>query len=165
YHANVNVHGDTHITAVGDVTLGSTIDVTATAKAAAGPDKGNFDETLAYKKGDVVTDTDGKRYAATSDVAASTTHPKDDTSLLSGHRTEAKDSDAAIAATFVLALSKSQLSGTSWIKSGGNVGITSSVKTSADSTGDAESAGSGAGIAVAVFVTDSEAFVDSKADT
>ena len=42
YHANVNVHGDTHITATGNVTLASTIDVTATAKAAAGPDKGNW---------------------------------------------------------------------------------------------------------------------------
>src|SRR5262249_29135492 len=163
FHANVNVHGDTHITAVGDVTLGGTIDVTATSKAAAGPDKGHFDPTLAYHKGAVGTDTDGKRYAASSDVAASTTHPKDDTSLLTGHWSEAKDSDAAVAATFVLALSKSQLSGTSSIKStGGNVSITSNVKTSASSSGDAELGGSGAGVAIAVFVTDSEAYVDSK---
>ena len=56
YHANVNVHGDTQITATGNVTLASTIDVTATSKAAAGPDMGTWVSGTNYTKGDVVTD-------------------------------------------------------------------------------------------------------------
>ncbi|HEX4526420.1 MAG TPA: hypothetical protein VH108_06715, partial [Gaiellaceae bacterium] len=167
YHANVNVHGDTHITATGDVALGSTIDVTASGKASAGtsPDKGAFDTSTFYSQGDVVTDTDGKQYIATSDVAASSTHPKDDTGLF-GNWKALSDSDAAVAATFVLALGQSQLSGTSFINSsGGKVGITSSVKTNVSTDGSAELGKSGAGIGVAVFVTDSEAFVDSVATT
>ena len=55
YHANVNVHGDTHITATGNVTLASTIDVTATGKAAGGPDKGDWASGTGYRKGDVVS--------------------------------------------------------------------------------------------------------------
>src|SRR5262249_19781967 len=84
---------------------------------------------------------------------------------LFGNWKELKDSDAAVAATFVLALSKSQLSGTSWINSAGKVALTSLVKTNVSSDGSAELGKSGAAIAVAVFITDSEAYVDSKAPT
>jgi hypothetical protein len=166
YHASVNIHGDTHITAVGDVVLSSTIDVTASGKASAGtsPDKGNFDTTAFYDKGDVVTDTDGNKYIATSDVAPSSNHPMNNTGLFDDWKA-LKDSDAAIAATFVLALSKSRLSGTSWISSGGKVAVTSLVKTNVSTDGSAELGSSGAGVAVAVFVTNSEAIVDSTAAT
>ncbi|HET7128249.1 MAG TPA: hypothetical protein VFJ93_04150, partial [Gaiellaceae bacterium] len=165
YHASVNIHGDTHITAVGDVILASTIDVTASGKASAGtsPDKGAFSESDSYQKGDVVTDG-GTQYIATADVGPSTTHPASDTGLF-GNWKALKDSDAAVAATFVLALSKSQLSGTSWISSGGKVAVTSLVKTNVSTDGSAELGSSGAGIAVAVFVTDSQAIVDSTAAT
>ena len=61
---------------------------------------------------------------------------------------------------------KSQLSGTSSITtSTGDVAITSNVKTNVATTADASAAGLGAGIAVAVFVTDSEAYIDSTAAT
>src|SRR5205823_3380197 len=90
YYATVDVHGNTQITATGTVKLSSTIDVRATAKAAAGADRGDFSTGTAYTKGDLVKDIDGKKYAATKDVAASSTHPKDDTGLL-GKWTEAKD--------------------------------------------------------------------------
>ena len=95
----------------------------------------------------------------------STTHPKDDTGLLDAW-TEAKSKNASVAATFVLALGKSQLSGTSWITtSAGDVAISSNVKTNVTTNADASAAGLGAGIAVAVFVTDSEAYIDSTAAT
>ena len=165
YHATVDVHGATHITAAGNVKLQSTIDATASASAKAGPDLGAFSTGTFYKKGDVVTDTDNKRYAATSDVAPSSTHPKDDTNLLTGHWTEAKDHDSSAAATFVLALATSRLTGSSWITTTGDVAITTSIKTHVATTGDASAAGSGAGISVAVFVTDSEAYIDSNAAT
>ena len=89
--------------------------MTATAKAAAGPDKGDFDESLSYQKADVVKDVDGKKYAATSDVGPSATHPKDDTGLLGNWRL-AEQKDSAVVAAFVLATGKSQLSGASLIR-------------------------------------------------
>src|SRR4029453_19020964 len=39
YHANVNIHGDSRLIATGNVTLSSSVDVTATATAGAGPDE------------------------------------------------------------------------------------------------------------------------------
>ena len=168
YHANVNVHGDTHITTTGNVTLASTIDLTATGKAAAGPDKGDWASGTGYAKGDVVMASDGKRYAATKDIVASSgddVDPATHNSLLDPW-TEAKSKNASVAATFVLAFGKSQLSGTSWISSSsGDVLISSNVKTNVTTTADASAAGLGAGIAVAVFLTDSEAFIDSTAAT
>ena len=62
----------------------------------------------------------------------------------------------------MLAIAKSQLSGTSAISAAGDdVAITSNVKTNVTTNADSSASGLGAGIAVAVFVTDSEAFVDS----
>ena len=85
YHANVNVHGASLIVAAGDVTLASTIDVTATAHAAAGPDEGNWVSGTSYTKGDVVTDPlDSKKYAATEDIASSTDEPNTNDGLLGG---------------------------------------------------------------------------------
>ena len=168
YHANVNVHGDSHVTATGNVTLASTIDVTATGNAAAGPDKGVWASGTGYTKGDVVKGSDGKRYAATKDIVASS---GDDVDPVSHHGlldpwTEAKSKNASVAATFVLALSRSQLSGTSWIStSAGDVSISSNVKTKVTTNADSSAAGLGAGIAVAVFVTDSQAYIDSTAAT
>ena len=165
YHANVNVHGSSQISATANVTLSSTVDVTATANAAAGPDKGDWVSGTNYTKGDVVTDTfDSKRYAATKDITPSTTAPHSDSGVL-GAWTEATSHDSSIAATFVLASGKSQLSGKSSISTPtGDVSITSSVKTKVSSAADSSASGSGAGIAVVVFVTDSEAYIDSNAD-
>ena len=77
YHADVNVHGASQITATGNVTLSSAIDVTATGNAAAVPTRA-LRPRARYAKGDIVKDTDGKRYAATKDIVAdrATTHPR-----------------------------------------------------------------------------------------
>ena len=167
YHANVNVHGASQITATGAVTLSSAVDVTAKGNAAGGPDKGNW-AAGSYTKGDIVKGSDGKRYAATKDIVAGSSDDKDPVSnhgLLDAW-TEAKDHDASVAATFVLAIAKSQLSGTSAISAAGqNVTIGSNVKTNVSTNADSSASGLGAGIAVAVFVTQSEAFIDSNAAT
>ncbi len=166
YHASVNIHGTSVITASGDVTISSTVDVTATANAAAGSDKGNWAASTAYTKGDVVKGSDTKRYAATKDIASG-----DDPDPVSNHGlldpwSEAKDHDSSVAATFVLATGKSQLSDTSSVSAAGHdVKITSSVRTKVTSNADSSAAGLGAGIAVAVFVTNSQAFIDSNAAT
>ena len=169
YYATVDVHGDSHITATGNVTLASTIDVTAAARAAAGPNKGNWNGTVdGYSKGDVVTDTDGKKYAATDDFIAanlSNPHPKDDTGLL-GKWTLAEQKDSSVALASVIAFGKTRLSGTSVIAaSSGAVALSSNVKTDITGAADSTLAGSGAGIAVVVIVTSSEAFIDSNAAT
>ncbi|MHB1244386.1 MAG: beta strand repeat-containing protein, partial [Gaiellaceae bacterium] len=166
YYATVDVHGASTITATGDVTLASSVDVTASARAASGPDKGNWVSGTAYTKGDVVTDTtDSKKYAATKDMASSTTAPSGDTGLL-GNWAEAEQKDASVVAVSVIAIGTSKLSDTSTISAAsGAVALTSNVKTSIASDADSSSAGSGAGIAVAVLVTTSEAFVDSSAAT
>ena len=65
-----------------------------------------------------------------------------------------------------MATATSQLSDTSTISaSAGNVKITASMKTNITTIADATLSGSGAGIAISVVVTDSEAFVDSSAPT
>src|SRR5205807_2517100 len=70
YYANVNVYGGSTLTAVGDVTLASNVDVTSTANAV--PVKGNWVSGTAYSKGDVVIDTtNNKRYSAKNDIASS----------------------------------------------------------------------------------------------
>ncbi|MFL6035275.1 MAG: beta strand repeat-containing protein, partial [Gaiellaceae bacterium] len=167
YHANVNVHGASQITATGNVTLSSAVDVTAKGNAAGGPDKGNW-AAGSYTKGDIVKGSDGKRYAATKDIVAGSSDDKDPVSnhgLLDAW-TEAKDHDASVAATFVLAIAKSQLSGTSAISAPGkDVSIGSNVKTNVSTNADSSASGLGAGIAVAVFVTQSGAFIDSNAAT
>ncbi|HEX5588659.1 MAG TPA: hypothetical protein VFX65_00020, partial [Candidatus Limnocylindrales bacterium] len=165
YFATVNVHGASTITAAGNVTLSSTVDVTATANAAAGPDKGAWVAGTGYSKGDVVKGSDDKRYAATKDIVAgsadSNKDPVGNHGLLDPW-TEAKDHDASVAATFVLAIGRSQLSGTSSISTPtGDVTISSSVKTKVATNADSSASGLGAGIAVAVFVITSEAFIDS----
>jgi hypothetical protein len=166
YHANVNVHGASLITASGDVTMSSSVDVTAKATAGAGADKGDWVSGSNYTKGDVVKDTaDGKKYAATSDILNSTTAPHDDDGLL-GKWTKAEQKDSSVVASFVLATSKTQLSDTSSITAVGNdVALGSSVKTSVESTADSALSSSGAAIAVIVLITSSEAFVDSNAAT
>src|SRR5262249_52746481 len=70
YHANVNVHGATVITATGNVTLGSAIDVRATANANGGADTGAWVSGTLYTKGQIVTDG-AKRWVATKDITAS----------------------------------------------------------------------------------------------
>ena len=164
YHAAVNVHGASVITGTDDVSLSSTVDVTATANAAAGADRGPWTSGTDYVKGDVVTDN-GTRYTATKEITNSTDNPDGHHGILDPW-TEAKDHDSSVAATFVFATGKSQLSGTSSISANGKkVSITSSVKTKVTSNADSSTAGSGAGIGVAVFVTSSEAFIDSSAAT
>ena len=112
-------------------------------------------------KGDVVTDpADNKRYAAKNDLTPSTTAPSAD----STNWDDVDSKDTSVTAAQVQATGKSQLSDTSVISAtGGNVKITSSVKTNITSIADSSLAGSGAGISVAVLTTDSEAFVDSTA--
>ena len=164
YHATVSVRGASAIAAVGNVTMTSTIDVTATASAAPGNLIGAWVSGTDYTKGDIVTDDDGLKYAATKDIVNSTTQPKNDTGLL-GAWTKAEQKDSAVVAAFVLALAKSHLSGTGTIDTNGAVKLASDVKTNVTSTANAESSGSGAGIAVIVMITDSQAFIDSTAPT
>src|SRR5581483_10409644 len=101
YHANVNVHGATVITATGDVTLASAIDVRATANANGGADTGPWVSGTLYTKGQIVTDG-GKRWVATKDITPSnsTDAPSTHHGLLDSW-SEAKDHDASVAATFV----------------------------------------------------------------
>ena len=161
YDASVNIHGASTVTATGDVTLSSTVSVTATASAAGGPDKGNWTSGIAYNKGDVVTDTtDGNRYDAKDNIAAvdNTAAPSTD----STHWEKADSKDSSVAATVLVANAKSQLSDTSSISAtNGNVKISSSMTSTITTVADSSAAGSGAGIAVGVVVTDSEAFIDS----
>ena len=113
----------------------------------------------------MVKDDDGKKYVATKDLAPSTTHPKNDTGLL-GNWSKAEEKDTAVVAAFVLATASSRVTGTSSVDADtGDVSVTSNIKTSVTSHADATSGGSGAGIAVAVMVTSSEAYVDSTAST
>ena len=164
YHATVDVHGASLITATGNVTLASSIDVTATANAAGGPFKGNWVSGTNYTKGDIVLDTtDSTRYAATSDITPSTTAPNADSGLLGKWR-KAEQKDSSVIAAFVLALAKTRLSGTSAIAAGNDddVALSSNVKTSVTTAADASSTGSGASVAVVVMITNSEAYVDSK---
>ena len=163
YYANVNVYGNSTLTAVGDVTLASNVDVTSTANAV--PVKGNWVSGTAYSKGDVVIDTtNNKRYAASKDLAAgvSTTAPSGDSTNWS----DASGAGSAIAASTFISHAISHLSDTSTITtSGGNVTISASLKSNITTLGNAIQSGSGAGIAVGVLVTDSEAYVDSTAAT
>ncbi|HTZ05978.1 MAG TPA: carbohydrate-binding protein, partial [Gaiellaceae bacterium] len=160
YTAEVNVHGASSITASGDVTMASSVDVTATANAAGGPDKGTWDASASYSKGDVVT-YNGKRYDAKNDVHSATAPDSDATNW---EVADAKDS--SVAATVLVANSTSKLTDTSSITaSSGNVKITSSLSSSITTVADSSAAGSGAGIAVGVVVTDSEAYIDSTATT
>ena len=165
YSATINVHGGSTITATGDVTLASTVNVTATANSN-GIDKGTWTSGLAVSKGDVVTDpSDGKRYAAQKDItgAADTTNPSSAPSTDWGN---VDNSDSSVAASSLIATGTSQLSGTSTISAGTHtVKITSKVTTNLTTNGDSSLAGSGAGISVAVLNTDSEAFIDSTATT
>ncbi len=163
YYANVNVYGNSTLTAVGDVTLASNVDVTSTANAV--PVKGNWVSGTAYSKGDVVIDTtNNKRYAASKDLASgvSTTAPSGDSTNWS----DASGAGSAVAASTFISHAISHLSDTSTITtSGGNVTISASLKSNITTLGNAIQSGSGAGIAVGVLVTDSEAYVDSTAAT
>jgi len=163
YQATINVHGASVITATsGNVTMASKTTVNATANANGGPDQGTWTSGNSYKKGDVVTDaTDGNRYDAKKDVATDTTAPSQD----STNWEKANTKDAAVTAAQILANAKSQLSDTSAISATGNVSITSNLTTNIQATADASTAGSGAGIAIVVLTTDSEAFIDSSAAT
>ena len=157
YGASINVHGNSSITATGDVTLASTVNVTGTANG----QPVNWVSSKDYKKDDVVVDG-GKNFSAKADIAAvdDTTAPH----LDSTHWQDATGQNAAVAASSLVATATSQLSGMSTISaSAGNVKITSSLKTNITTIADATLSGSGAGIAIAVVVTDSEAFVDSTA--
>ena len=160
YNASVDVHSASAITATGNVTFASSVDVTATADAAGGPDKGSWTSGVAYKKGDVVTNPgDGKRYDAKSDVTSATSPDADSTNW---EVADAKDS--SVAATVLVANATSKLTDTSSISAtSGDVKITSAMTTSVMTIADSSAAGSGAGIAVGVVVTDSEAYVDSTA--
>ncbi len=159
YYATVNVHGNSSLTAGGNVTLASSVDVTATANAV--PVKGTWVSGTAYSKNDVVIDpSDGKRYSAKNDIASSTTAP----SSASADWDDASGHDSAVAASTLVANSTSNLSGTSTISAtSGNVTISSNLKSSITTQADATQSGSGAGIAVGVVVTHSEAFIDSTA--
>ena len=161
YYANVNVYGGSTLTAVGDVTLASTVDVASTANAV--PVKGNWVSGTAYSRGDVVIDTtNNKRYSAKNDIASSTTAPSSD----SGNWDDASGAGSAVAASTFISHAISHLSDTSTITtSGGNVTISASLKSNITTLGNAIQSGSGAGIAVGVLVTDSEAYVDSTAVT
>src|ERR1700674_4142567 len=161
YQATINVHGSSTITASsGNVKIASVTDVIASANAAGGADKGAWSSGFPYKKGDIVTDG-GKRFAALNDVTSATNPGFEPT-----NRKDAKPSDSSVTVAQVLANAKSQLSGASSISApGGDVSITSNLKTNITSTADSTGAGSGAGIAIAVLTTDSEAFVDSTAAT
>ncbi|MCY7286954.1 MAG: hypothetical protein LH624_01545, partial [Cryobacterium sp.] len=164
YTAAVNIHGASTITATGgDVTLDSTVDVTASANALGGPDRGNWVSGTAYTEGDVVTDpTDSKRYAAKNDITISTTAPSGD----APNWEDAINKDSSVAATLLVASATSQLSGTSVISAArGSVTISSTMTTYVNTAADSSASGSGAGIAVGVVVTKSEAFVDSTAAT
>ena len=145
--------------------MASSIDVTATANAAGGPFKGNWVSGTNYTKGDIVLDTtDSTRYAATSDITPSTTAPNADSGLLGKWR-KAEQKDSSVIAAFVLALAKTRLSRTKAIAAGdgGDVALSSNVKTSVTTAADAcVHPGSGASVAVVVMITNSEAYVDSK---
>ena len=94
YSATVNIHGGTSITASGNVTLASNVDVTATANAT--PIKGTWSASTAYLKNDVVIDsTDGKRYSATSNVGPSATPPSSDSGQL-GRREQPRLGDRSV---------------------------------------------------------------------
>ncbi len=161
YGASINIHGSSAITSSGDVTLASTVNVTGTANGR----PVNWITGKEYSKGDVVIDPiDGNLYSANADITAAnnTSAPSTDSSDWS----TAKGQNAAVAASSLVATATSQLSGTSSISApSGNVKITSSVTSNITTTADATQSKSGAGIAVGVVVTDSEAFVDSTAPT
>ena len=158
YDAKVDIHGTTTITAGGNVTVSSTVDVTATA--AANGTLGNWVSGNSYAKDDVVVDTSdsNKHYKATNAVTSDTTAPHSDSA-----NWELVDSkDSSIAATVLVASALSRLTDTSSIAAtSGTVNISSSMTTNVTTTADSSLSGSGAGIAVGIVVTDSEAYVDS----
>ena len=162
YTASVKIHGASAITAGGDVTASSTVDVTATANSA-GQDAGSWSSATAYLEDQVVTDpADDKRYKAKNNVGPSATSPSADTT----NWEDVDSKDTSVAAAQVYASGTSQLSGTSAILAAtGAVKIKSNVKTNITTKGDSTLAGSGAGIAIVVLTTFSKAFIDSTAAT
>ncbi|HEV8463176.1 MAG TPA: hypothetical protein VGQ38_20990, partial [Gaiellaceae bacterium] len=162
YKADVNIHGASTITAGADVSLTSAVDVTSTANAV--PVKGNWVSGTNYDSGDVVIDPfDNKRYSAKNDVHPSTTAPHSD----SANWDDASGKGSAIAASTFISHALTHLSDTGSINAGttGNVTLSASLKSNITTIGDATQSGSGAGIAVAVLITDSEAYIDSTAGT
>ena len=158
YGASIDIGGSSSITATGDVTLASTVNVIGTAN---GKPLG-WDITKDYKKDDVVTYND-KLYKCLVTTCAALANGPPDTDTTNW--ASADGQNAALAASVLVATAKSQLSGTSAISSGGNVKITASLTTNITTEADATLSKSGAAFAVGVVVTDSEAFVDSTATT
>ncbi|MES1247222.1 MAG: hypothetical protein ABUS54_06080, partial [Actinomycetota bacterium] len=160
YTATIDVKGSSTLTATGNVTMASTVDVAATADAAGGPDKGAWTSGTSYAKGDVVTASDGKRYAAKSAIANDTTAPQSDATNWS----LADSKDSSVAATVLVATAQADLSGTATITAtSGDVTISASMTAAVTTKADSSASGTGAGIAVGVVVTNAYAYVDSTA--
>ena len=152
YDAKVDIHGGTTITAGGNVTISSTVDVTATASAA-----GELQEWSAtsYAKDDAVL-KDGKQYTANAATSSG------DVPGSSSKWDLVSAKDASIAAAVVVASALSRLTDTASIAAAsGTVGISSSMTTNVTTKADSSASKSGAGIAVGIVVTDSEAYVNS----
>ncbi|HET7465666.1 MAG TPA: hypothetical protein VFL29_03300, partial [Candidatus Dormibacteraeota bacterium] len=156
YQATIDIHGASTITATGgDVTMNSVANVTATANSA-GSNKGYWLSGTSYSKDDVVQYA-SKRWQAQMDVSGTTPPDQDSTNWK-----DISTTDSSVSASQVLVNAHSQLSDTSSIvANSGNVSMTSNLTTNVTTTADSTLSGSGAGIAVAVLTTDSEAFIDS----
>ncbi|MGH2999555.1 MAG: beta strand repeat-containing protein, partial [Gaiellaceae bacterium] len=160
YGATVDIHGASTITAGGNVTISSAVDVTATAESAG--NVGYWQSGNNYAKDAIVIDSgdSDNRYQANSALTSDTTEPKSDLA----NWTKLTSKDASIAAAVVVATATSQLSGTSSIvATNGDVNIGSTLNTNITTTANSSGSASGAGVGVGVVVTDSEAYIDSTA--
>ncbi len=159
YGASITIGGNSSITATGDVTLASTVNVigTANGKPLA------WDILKNYSQNDVVTYND-KLYKCipTTCAAGANGPPNTDTADWAS----ADGQNAALAASVLVASAATKLTGASTISAAnGDVKITASLTTNITTEADATQSKSGAAFAVGVVVTDSEAYVDSTAGT